>query len=453
MKKISLFLPALFLFQLASAQTKDSRFALGLWGGLTQYNGDLGIGFYNSDQASYGHFGLAAGYYITPHWDIAGNLTFGSIGYVENATSKFRGNQTQFNTHFRFNILNSDLHKAVPYAVAGIGLSFYENHSIRPGTDITTPLGAGVRIKLNEKLNLHFQETFFYTDHDTRDGETGDNNDAFLHHSIGLTYNIGKSKDADNDGVPDKSDKCPDTPPGTKVDSYGCPLDRDGDGIPDVSDLCPDVNGVIGAKGCPDRDGDTVIDSLDKCPDTRGEVYFAGCPDSDKDSIIDSEDACPYVAGLRALKGCPDKDGDGVIDGEDKCPDVAGIAANKGCPEVKEEVKQLFTQALQGIQFETGKDVIRPSSYSILDNVVKVMNDNPAYLLTIEGHTDNTGKSDFNKTLSQNRADAVKHYLEKKGIAGERLDAKGFGDTVPVESNTTSAGRAKNRRVEFKIRF
>jgi outer membrane protein OmpA-like peptidoglycan-associated protein len=153
------------------------------------------------------------------------------------------------------------------------------------------------------------------------------------------------------------------------------------------------------------------------------------------------------------LKGCPDKDKDGVADIDDKCPDVPGIKENKGCPEVKAEVKKVFAQALQGIQFETGKDVILKGSYPILDQVVKVMNENKEYNLEINGHTDNVGKDNLNLLLSQKRANAVKAYLVKKGIDENRMKATGYGSTMPVEDNKTAAGKAKNRRVEFKVNF
>lgn len=151
--------------------------------------------------------------------------------------------------------------------------------------------------------------------------------------------------------------------------------------------------------------------------------------------------------------GTPDSDQDGIADNEDKCPTVAGLFVNKGCPEVKEEEKNIFQQALEGIQFETGKDVIQPTSFEILDKVSKVMVSNPVYLLNIEGHTDNEGDDAENLSLSQKRADAVKKYLEKKGITAVRISTKGFGETVPVADNTTEAGKAKNRRVEFKVEF
>lgn len=142
-----------------------------------------------------------------------------------------------------------------------------------------------------------------------------------------------------------------------------------------------------------------------------------------------------------------------MADIDDRCPNEAGIAANKGCPEVKEEVLKVFTQALTGILFETGKDVIKASSFPILNNVVKVMNDNPVYNLAINGHTDNVGDDAMNLDLSDRRAAAVKKYLVDKGINAARMTSKGFGETMPVADNGTAAERTKNRRVEFKVVF
>jgi len=129
------------------------------------------------------------------------------------------------------------------------------------------------------------------------------------------------------------------------------------------------------------------------------------------------------------------------------------LAVNLGCPAVKKEVLKVFEKALTGIQFETGKDVIKKTSNSILDEVVKAMIDNPSYNIEINGHTDNVGDAQKNLLLSQKRADAVKKYLSNKGVAAERMKSTGFGSTVPVAENTTPAGKAKNRRVEFKVVF
>ncbi|HRH62262.1 MAG TPA: OmpA family protein, partial [Bacteroidia bacterium] len=178
-----------------------------------------------------------------------------------------------------------------------------------------------------------------------------------------------------------------------------------------------------------------------------------GCPDADMDGITDDVDQCPNAKGNAANAGCPDSDADGVLDKNDKCPTVAGIAENSGCPEIKKETLQLFEQALTGIQFETGKDIIKKQSFSILDNVVTVMKENPSYLLSIEGHTDNQGDDAKNLVLSENRAKAVLKYLSDKGVNSIRLTALGYGESKPKHSNDTKEGRAKNRRVEFIVKF
>ena len=113
----------------------------------------------------------------------------------------------------------------------------------------------------------------------------------------------------------------------------------------------------------------------------------------------------------------------------------------------------VFKKALNGIQFETGRDVIKKSSYPIIDQIAAIMDLNPEYTLTIKGYTDNVGREDFNLKLSQQRADAVKTYLINKGVAADRLIAEGYGEASPVATNNTSKGRALNRRVEFEVKF
>lgn len=202
-----------------------------------------------------------------------------------------------------------------------------------------------------------------------------------------------------------------------------------------------------------DADKDGVADIEDSCPNTPGLKEMNGCPDSDGDGIADNADKCPNKPAPGTATGCPDTDGDGIADNEDKCPNVAGMADNAGCPKIKEETKRLFQQALSGVKFESGKATLKSSSYSILNNVVKVMKDNPSYDLEIHGHTDSQGDNNKNFTLSQNRANSVKRYLEGKGVDASRLKASGHGEDNPIADNATSAGRAKNRRVEFKVAF
>lgn len=268
--------------------------------------------------------------------------------------------------------------------------------------------------------------------------------------------------DADGDGVMDSLDRCSDTPEGVEVDNKGCPLDADNDGVPDYLDKCADTpeGAQVDENGCPvDTDKDGVADYLDKCPDTPEgmPVTADGCPiDEDGDGVTDADDKCPGTpAGVEvSADGCPlDSDGDGVPDYLDKCPDVAGVKANNGCPEIKQEVRQLFRKALNGIQFQTGKATILRSSYPILDQIANTMKTNLDYILNISGHTDNVGNAALNLQLSKDRANSVMQYLVGKGVQADRLKADGYGDTQPVVPNTTSANRAKNRRVEFEVEF
>lgn len=436
------------------AQNADQKFALGLWGGITQYNGDLGQGFYNSKgQDNYMHIGLTASWFVASHFDFSMNSTMGTIGYREDAIRNFDADQFQWNAHMRVSLFKEERFKINPYGFAGVGISSL-NKLKNPGVDLFIPFGGGLKINLTSKLNLLIQETFAYTDHDTRDKEAKDNNDAFLMHSIGLTWNFGTVKDADKDGVSDKKDECPNTPAGVAVDAKGCPLDRDGDGIADFLDACPDVKGVASAKGCPDRDGDSVVDSLDRCIDVAGlateDPATNGCPDKDGDGVTDADDRCPEVKGTMALKGCTDSDNDGVIDPDDACPEVAGTAANKGCPEVVDSVPAVM--ALQNVYFETSSAKISEGYQAVLDEAAKNLKENTTITIEISGHTDNTGPESFNKSLSKNRANAVKAYLVKKGISSKRMTATGVSSTQPAGDNSTEEGRAKNRRVELKIK-
>jgi outer membrane protein OmpA-like peptidoglycan-associated protein len=286
---------------------------------------------------------------------------------------------------------------------------------------------------------------------------------------LGMVWVFGdsrswKNKDDDGDGVKNKKDKCPYTPVGFWVDTYGCPLDDDNDGVFNDIDKCPDTPAGVPVDewGCPfDTDGDGVLDYRDECPNTPEGVLVdsKGCPfDTDGDGVLDYLDKCPSTPveayGTIDENGCPkDTDEDGVFDYLDKCPTMKGTIENNGCPVVKEAVKKVFEKALQGIQFETGKATIKKASFPILDQIITIMKENPEYLLIINGHTDNVGKPEKNLILSEDRANSVQNYLIKGGIDPFRLTAKGYGDTQPVVENTTKANKAKNRRVEFIVKF
>lgn len=289
-----------------------------------------------------------------------------------------------------------------------------------------------------------------------------DHHNSHVHFGINLIF--GKPlRDRDKDKVPDIKDDCPDVP--GLIDLKGCP-DRDHDGIPDYLDRCPDTPGLRQFNGCPDSDNDGVVDSLDNCPTTPGLIEFLGCPDTDGDSIPDPEDSCVTVKGLRMFDGCPDTDGDGVRDSQDSCVLVPGPASNNGCPIIKKEVivpkepvkaqltvqeQEVINKVFRNLEFETGKAVIRSTSFSSLDELSALLKKKTTFRLLIEGHTDNVGSDASNLKLSQRRAEAVKKYLTDKGIDATRIVSKGYGEMEPVADNKTAEGRQRNRRVEFTI--
>jgi OOP family OmpA-OmpF porin len=211
--------------------------------------------------------------------------------------------------------------------------------------------------------------------------------------------------DSDGDGVYDDKDRCPDTPKGTIVNEVGC-------FVP------PMVVKLV------DSDGDGVYDDKDECPDTP------------KGTIV-NEVGC-FVPPKEM--GPTDSDGDGVYDDKDRCPGTPkGASVNAvGCWIVK------------GLKFDTAKWHIEINYLSMLNELVSILEKNPLLKIEIQGHTDSRGSLALNQTLSENRAGSVMEFLVWKGIAKERLTAKGFGESKPAATNDTPEGREQNRRVELK---
>jgi len=236
--------------------------------------------------------------------------------------------------------------------------------------------------------------------------------------------------------------------------------DSDGDGINDQLDKCPNTPGLAKYDGCPipDSDNDGINDELDKCPNQAGVAKYDGCPvpDTDGDGINDEMDKCPTQAGTAEREGCPakDSDNDGITDENDKCPDIAGTAANNGCPDIPANVTKTLSTTGTGITFTNRtSSTLTTRSNSSLDNIVRLMNENPGMKIRVEAHTDNVGDDDDNENLSSARAKAVQAYLVSKGISDDRIKTEGFGEEMPIADNNTSAGRARNNRIEIKIDY
>ncbi len=287
-----------------------------------------------------------------------------------------------------------------PFISLGLGIGNYSNE-----LGAYVPIGVGVQSNLGNITYLFLQTQY-------RQSLTKDKMNSSFLYSFGITERIEKEK-----------------PKPVVLPAPPVVLDRDSDGIADGDDKCPDVAGIAKYLGCP-------------------------IPDTDNDGVNDEEDKCPTVKGLARLEGCPipDTDNDGVNDEEDKCPNVAGPASNMGCPVIEQKIIEKINKDAGKIYFASSSAKLLSKSYPALNEIVAVLNNDTTLKLDVAGHTDITGNAAKNKTLSQNRANAILKYISSKGISADRATATGFGQEKPIATNKTAAGRAKNRRIEMVLR-
>ena len=175
--------------------------------------------------------------------------------------------------------------------------------------------------------------------------------------------------------------------------------------------------------------------------------------DADNDGVIDEMDSCSNTpANVQVdAKGCPlDSDKDGVYDFKDKCADTSTqyLVDEDGCPKTLTEDVSIKLN----INFDNNSDVVKPEYFSEIESVAKFMNQYANTSVTIAGYTDDRGAAEYNKKLSQRRADAVKAVLiTNYNIDIARVTSIGFGESNPIASNDSADGRAQNRRVVANI--
>ena len=302
--------------------------------------------------------------------------------------------------------------------------------------------GAGLKIRLGGD-NVNRRDLRLEVRDVMNDLTAGFGNDGDMTHNLivtaGLHFGFGQgSKDTDLDGVRDRDDLCSGTPAGAIVDASGCPSDGDNDGVLDGLDYCPDTpaGATIDASGCPsDSDGDGVLDGLDQCPDTPA------------DAIIDAS-------------GCPsDSDGDGILDGIDQCPDTPSHLQTDefGCPiaitETETELLDTGMIRTSQVTFDSGSDILQTKSFDELNKIGGTLINWPELRVEIGGHTDSQGSESLNQALSEKRAQAVLDYMNAQfpEINSSQYSVIGYGESLPVADNTSAEGRARNRRVEFKV--
>ena len=373
------------------------------------------------DDITTGHFGF--GYVLNDALNIEGMASAGWADGDENPDQEQLGLGIDLQRVFR------RAERFSPYLHAGIGYLTVDPAGLKASDGVMYSLGAGFLLDLfdsNVALRGEYRHRIDSVFKD--DSVFGDDlSDNIL--SLGFQIPFGRATpkfiDSDGDGVADDTDRCPNTPPGTRVDAYGCEVDSDGDGVKDSMDKCPGTprGMAVNSDGCPmDSDGDGVADDKDKCPNTvRGAKV--------------GPDGCEL-----------DGDKDGVVDRLDECPDSApGVQVDiKGC-EIKGEIR------LPGVNFESNSDRQLPGATSVLDDAVATLSKNPTITVEVAGHTDSDGAAEYNEGLSARRATTVRDYLASNGIAENRLTVRGYGESQPIADNGTREGKAENRRVVLRI--
>lgn len=305
-------------------------------------------------------------------------------------------------------ILQIPIYRITPFLLGGYGLMGVRSHILILGNDIDPAFhyGGGVKMYITKRLVARVEARQIVSATKAQQ----DSGTSHFQALAGLSFVLGRKK-----AVP---------PP------YVAPVD-------------------------PDRDRDGILNEADQCPDVAG-LPPTGCPDTDGDGFIDKVDACVEVPGV-APDGCPlkDSDGDMIYDVEDDCvfekETYNGIDDGDGCPDELPPELIIFKGALPGIEFEFGKDTIRPVSKPVLDDVVEKLKKFPGVRVQIVGHTDNVGTPEANLDLSRRRAESVKAYLVAGGVDESRIETDGKGDTEPVAPNDKEEGRAKNRRIVFDV--
>jgi OOP family OmpA-OmpF porin len=250
--------------------------------------------------------------------------------------------------------------------------------------------------------------------------------------TLGLQYSFGRRStppvvDSDNDGIQDVFDQCPHSEAGVTVDDTGCEIfvDSDGDGVMDRKDLCANTpqGAPVDGYGClRDQDGDGVTDDIDECPNTvsGAAIYVNGCERDD--------------------------DGDNVVNHLDECPNTRANAPvdTHGC-EIGSTVE------LRGVNFASSSDRLLTGAEQVLDDAIDWLKKNPHLVVEVAGHTDSDGAAAANLGLSERRAYTVRDYLINGGVSESSLTARGYGESEPIADNSTTEGKAENRRVELRI--
>jgi len=326
------------------------------------------------------------------------------------------------------NINWSQMHTHIqPYASLGAGMIAFKPTVVTKGgtsipfrsgatvKDFYVPVGLGLRTNLSSSVNLDLGYTIGFVDGDNLDGFYKEPilNDRFSYGHIGLEFVLGnktKPQLARHNPPAQLAQNMNDADNALRA-SLAASEERYNQRLAELNGLKDDLNRMK-----MDSDGDGVSDYFDKCPGTaRGvKVDGAGCPlpvAPLRDTVI-QQHTTTYI--------------------------------------ITDEDRQIVSEAFRNLEFDFGKATIRPRSFPYLNRVADLLV-KKGISLKLAGHTDYVGSDAANMKLSKNRAESVKSYLVAQGANSSRIEAVGYGETQPIATNKTDAGRQKNRRVEFTI--
>lgn len=390
---------------LGHSQTSTNRWMAGLSGIFLDYQGPL-TGNYTQIRSFDPGITMGAHVYLSPLLNLSLNSSF-----VPEATYPVSGDQfistslIDVNSLIRLKANNDKLLREdalfAPYIGTGFGLNTASNN-IR----MYVPAVLGVQVQISKNFSLQFETTYKQS--------IAKNQPQPLTHTAGFIFALSEDKKKPTPGGKGNN---------SSDDEMELLADTDGDGVPDRDDICPDV---------------------------KGKAMYLGCPE-------EKADPDPYANNQASPSNTPAKGDENAVSGaqiQEAAPTQLEIPTSS--PEPIQPVSQAdlkyLETAMSSVYFERGSDELAYQSLPVLDTIAMILTRNPQYDLEVLGHTDNTGSQNKNLVLSIKRAFKVKYYLVyEKGIRMSRISSDGYSSVAPISDNGTEQGRAKNRRVEFKL--
>ncbi len=401
--------------------------SIGLNGGMlthfTPFN-SAANGDFRTPEETWG-YGAYVKKQILPSFGIQADFLAGKVrGYQANSlpSPSVAQNNSSFTTNIEyagslsgnFTIANMSLnHKRSvlsPYFTAGAGyMSYSPNVQGIAGNDggyyrqnFFVPVGAGLKFGLSKTINIDLGYNVYFMKTPTFDGVRGANNDRFSYAHAGLEFSLGRKTSS-------------------QLANYSPIAALREESAAEAAEL---KNMLAMSEANRMREEQAIKDQ-----------YAKDLGDDDADGVANKFDKCPGTQSGTAVDG-------------------SGCALPVNKPDVKvyvtEADKKVVKDAIKDLEFDLGKSTIRDHSFASLDRVANLLV-TKNFSLKLAGHTDNTGSAELNMRLSKDRAESVKDYLVSKGANASRIEAVGYGQTQPIATNKTAAGRQQNRRVEFTL--